>query len=457
MTYNAVTTGSTITNYSYNYTQNLTKEIMGLGMDGWGIGSQNSSQVTNRNKIKVSQWDHLIRDLNFIQTHITNANTSSVAPTTATAIGIALPNALGLDIDSLETQRHICHPSQFYGYPGDTVNIINGTSTRTTLWSKEISQQVRIDWPTNLFARYFFNAGSVLTWRANYLSVVGNDRDQEWGAFIDYLHDNADWSYDHTDWINTGTATKIVTYNSGTLTVAVSATRQGTPETAKRIDLTAVFRNEDIPDIVVSPTTGYWNYGPWEVFLNSTNTNHISGVQSGSGAYSAQSGFSLDRVNGNIMLYMGVWPSDPPNNQTCNWEWLAFNNNGLNKLGNDVNSNYYRIATQTRPYWTIGGSYDLTSIPLSSSVDFQIPNWPYTLVAYTFRITRATSTSVTIQTYPNAWGTGDTGSSISVENWWRLTNELWGYTPAVPPTYDGDGGVIDPGTPAVLGTGTFTW
>lgn len=248
----------------YNYVQVIAKDIIGLGENGWGQGSQNSIPVTAQNRVTRTQWANLANDVNFIQQHILGTQTAGLAPSTGTVISSTVTNAFGALIDSLEPDRYICHPSQFYGYPGETVNTLNGTSTRTTVWGREISQQVRVDWPTNLFARYFFNAGSVFTWRPTYTSITdANDRDEEWANFINYLKDKVEYTYTRSDFLD-ASATKTTVYNSGTLSVTITALRNGTTSTATRVDFTALFRNDDLPYIVVDPIRGYWNYGPWE-------------------------------------------------------------------------------------------------------------------------------------------------------------------------------------------------
>lgn len=263
--YTTTSTGSIVQAFSYNDIQTKVKEIIGLGLDGWGQGSQNSTAVTIRNRVTRTQWSNLINDVNFVQRHVTGSTSSLAAPTTGTAITPNLGNTLGASVfNDLVPLRYTCHPSQFYGYPGETVNTLNGTSTRTTVWGREISQQVRIDWPTNSFARYFFNAGSVLTWRPTYTSIADpNDRDEEWAAFIDYLKATASYEYVRSDFLAVS-AGKTTTYTSGTLSVTILALRNGTTSTATRVDLTAIYRNDDLGYIVVDPVRGYWNYGPWE-------------------------------------------------------------------------------------------------------------------------------------------------------------------------------------------------
>lgn len=264
LTYSSTSTGSIIRMVHYNDIQTKVNEIIGLGQDGWGQGSQNSSAVTTRSKVSRTQWTNLINDVDFTKKHITGTTSSLVAPTTGTAISPNLGNTLGSVVfDDLLPLRYTCHPSQFYGYPGETVNTFNGTSIRTNVWGREISQQVRVDWPTNLFARYFFNAGSVLTWRPTYNSIaLPNDRDEEWANFIDYMKANVAYEYDRSDFLAVSPSTS-TTYTSGTLSVTVIALRNGTTSTSTRIDLTAIYRNEDLPYLVIDPVRGYWNYGPW--------------------------------------------------------------------------------------------------------------------------------------------------------------------------------------------------
>ena len=249
----------------YNYSQGLVKDIIGLGTNGWGQGSQTSSPVTTRNRMTRGQWLALANDANFIHTHVLGtAAAPGLVPSTGTAVAATITNAMGVLIDSLLPNRYVCHPTQFFGYPGAVINSLNGTSTTTTVWGREVEQRVRVDWPTNLFARYFFNAGSVFTWTPSYASIAdANDRDSEWINFIDYLRASTPYEYTRTDFLAVDN-TKTTVYNSGTLSVTIVALRNGTTSTATRVDFTAILRNEDLPYLVVDPVRGYWNYGPWE-------------------------------------------------------------------------------------------------------------------------------------------------------------------------------------------------
>lgn len=136
----------------------------------------------------------------------------------------------------------------------------------------------------------------------------------------------------------------------------------------------------------------------------------------GSGrCYSGQAGFALDKINGEFILTMGAWPTDPPNCQTCDSAWLI--NQGT------VNSS--RASSNTRPYWTNVWTLNIGNISVGSSVTTRAPNWPYTNVSYTYSIARTGTTSFSIDRHPK-FGTGDTGTSISVSGWGDSFNDLAG-------------------------------
>jgi hypothetical protein len=264
MPYTSTSTGYIAQAPNFNYTQALAKDIIGLGINGWGQGSQNSSPVTTRNRITRDQWRALANDVNFIRKHVLGSEAAGLVPSTGTAIAATITNAVGLLVDTLEPNRYVCHPTQFFGYPGSVINSLNGVSTSTAVWGREISQQVRVDWPTNLFARYFFNAGSVFTWTPSYASIAdANDRDEEWVDFIDYLRAGTPYEYVRDDFLAVSN-TKTTVYNSGSLSVTIIALRNGSATTATRVDFTAILRNEDLPYLIVDPIRGYWNYGPWQ-------------------------------------------------------------------------------------------------------------------------------------------------------------------------------------------------
>lgn len=198
-----------------------------------------------------------------------------------------------------------------------------------------------------------------------------------------------------------------MTTPSGTITMANVATELGASQTGINLNQTTVRRLAQ----VTSGAIGMNN------LQNKTWVVNLGGRQSSAGCYSAQSGFSVDRYGsaGDVFLTMGAWPTDPPNCQTCDWTWLQF--------GGTTNTN--RANAGTRPYWTNVWQINLTSLAEGSSVDTRAPNWPYTLVPWTYRITKTSVNTVSIQIY-GTWGTGDTGTSISVANWYNTFVDTFG-------------------------------
>jgi hypothetical protein len=183
-----------------------------------------------------------------------------------------------------------------------------------------------------------------------------------------------------------------------------------------------------------------------QALLGSGPTNRtLTGVQSNSGCYSGQGGFSVDIINNVITLTMGVWPSDPPNCQTCSWQWLQFNGRGANNLANNTTSNIYRTSTSTTPYWVSTWTLNISAMSVGSTVYTKSPFSAYSFVSYTYAVTRTGTKSIGIVPYPNSWSTGDTGTTISIQAWWDNVVLL------------GGGTLPSKGVPAVLGQINLSW
>ena len=192
-----------------------------------------------------------------------------------------------------------------------------------------------------------------------------------------------------------------MTTPSGTITMANVATELSVSQTGINLNQTNVRRLAG----QISGTITMQN------LQNKTWVQNLTGRQSQGRCYSAQSGFSIDRYGdaGDIILTMGAWPTDPPNCNTVPWQWLQYG----------AAENTARINSGTRPFWTNTWTVNLSTLGVGGSTQTRAPNWPYTLVGYTYVITRNSINSVQITIYPEPWGTGDTGTSISVYNWWQ--------------------------------------
>jgi hypothetical protein len=170
--------------------------------------------------------------------------------------------------------------------------------------------------------------------------------------------------------------------------------------------------------------------GVWQQVYNQNVT--LFDAYGVAGCFSGQAGFSVDLYQGVITLTMGAWPTDPPNCQTCDSDWLQLVGYGANGLANDSTSNIYRAANNIRPYWTNLWTLDLDAMSIGSTVQTRAPNFPYTQVDYTYSITKSTANSISILRRA-AWGTGDTGTTISVANWANSFDSLAGGDGTVTP------------------------
>jgi hypothetical protein len=263
-----VSTSTTIQAVHYNDVHNILTEVIGVGENGYGISSFLSNPVTNRNISTASQWRRLQFDLNTAYKHITNQfiippGTITTGTTITTA---ALTNQYWTAANFVLNNRYTCHPSQYFVDPTTLANIntTEGTSTRTLVggWGLDpesaITHKVNVTWASRLTTRYFFNCGGKFEWKPYHTntSTTGlslNDLDEEWASFINHFQQAETYVYDRQtfeDWVTTSTI-----YNSGTLRISVLADQ----ETDRNIRFTFTFTNIESADLVVIPSTEYYN------------------------------------------------------------------------------------------------------------------------------------------------------------------------------------------------------
>jgi hypothetical protein len=199
-------------------------------------------------------------------------------------------------------------------------------------------------------------------------------------------------------------------------------------------------------------------------------TTHISGFASGTGCYFAKSGFSLDRISGDIWLTAGTVPqhylgSNCGNNANVPWELLKFRGTGTNQLSNDSTSNIYQLTNTYYDHWAMMDSINISAIPIGSSgnlshltysVSVNGAGWPFAFGNPNYIVRRTGTNSATIELGQNAaWGTGDNGWNITISNWFSLTNISFGGSDEVMGT-DANGNPVVT-APFVKGVKTLTW
>ena len=249
----------------FNDVQSQLNDQLGLGDDGYGIAATFSQGVTGRNRMTANQMGALIRDVNLIHEHITNASTTTLGVNTGTSIvGAAILNDLKGISDWLidPVRRYTCHPQQYVlNTATNTPLLFVSTSTRTDVWGgatgiNSISHGLVATFPTRSQARYYFNLGNYLTWQPYfYQANVPNDADKEWAAWIEWLVNTPGQSfvYSRNEYINYTIYTQV--YTSGTLQISVVAAKQ---LDEKNIKFTVTYTDNDSSTLLVLPSVaGY--------------------------------------------------------------------------------------------------------------------------------------------------------------------------------------------------------
>jgi hypothetical protein len=254
----------------YNTIYANVEEILGTGIDGYGITWLNSVPVTGRARVTAQGWQNLISDINQIHLHVLNVTTSTVAPTTGTVITTSTHNDLHYRALWLldDVRRYTCHPSQYYSDANGTIDRLGsvtgspyrgGISTSTTTaWVGEISHVVTASWATSLLGHYFFNTGGEFVWSSFYDDTTGvNDLDQEWAAFILYIQDTQTWKYNRAQWRDTSWPTTSTYWTSGTLEISMVA--QKDVSTGKGVEFTITYKDTAAPGFIITPKTHFEN------------------------------------------------------------------------------------------------------------------------------------------------------------------------------------------------------
>jgi hypothetical protein len=268
---------------AYNEIFDIINEIKGIGENGYGIQSIRSLPVSETGPVRSSQWKNLYADLiETIYQHITGTNPFSAPANPGEVVELDYHNQMWDAAQYVLANRYTCHESQYFVDPttGVKVNTTDGVSRRTLEWGflqNQIVQVTKIKWPTRLLARYFFNAGSYLTWTPYHTNASGTgnplgELDAQWAQFIRSIQieqETAPIKYDRAAYEaqNPGTTITVYpvgstlggldpTYSSGTLSIKVEVTKE---LNESDIVFTITFANSDSETLVVVPTVGYWN------------------------------------------------------------------------------------------------------------------------------------------------------------------------------------------------------
>lgn len=274
-----IVSGVLILDDDFNIIQSRVEEILGLGLDGYGLAAVRSTGVLKSNVIGREQWNELLADMDRISTHVygtasgftTITNSVTVITTSRTVDYFAFTNNIYFN-DGI---RYTCYPggtwpTQFVEQNGEDIAFLNGNSTSTTtIWYGSMSHIYRMRWATPLNARHYFNTGGIITWRPVFgPGPTETLSDAEWANFLTvYITGGYGFfEYKRSDWVTTATTLTRV-YNSGTKQISITAEKNvetipSLNQYPDNLKLTCIFRDTALPDFIVTPASYTLDPGP---------------------------------------------------------------------------------------------------------------------------------------------------------------------------------------------------
>jgi len=179
----AYSTGDTILDDEYNIfatgnaagsgdngTANL-NTLWGTGVTDYGYGETGISAVAAGGTITATQWDTLVNRMEAIAAHqgasVTAVSTISAGDT------IAALAALQTDVNTIWAGRLNAAAS-------GTPITAGGSSATTATWTTAIATTQRVAFASAAAARYWFNAGGLVTWTYSRTGGTASDKNSEW-------------------------------------------------------------------------------------------------------------------------------------------------------------------------------------------------------------------------------------------------------------------------------------
>lgn len=228
----------------YNNIRDKIVNVMGTGADGYGQALV-STVANSANVISATLWNGLRTDMLKARQHQTGIDESANLPilTRTTTITTAIRDTFNAYADVIVANKRVCAENQ-----GSVENVIT-TTAYTSPWNTVLYHRVTVTFGNANQAKYFFNAGGQIRFRASRTGVAANSKDTEW---TNILGDAADGGSNNgmgtifMDWTSTGTV-------AGTNAVG----RAGTGTAIGFYDLLTSTPGQQIYIVTSDPLTGY--------------------------------------------------------------------------------------------------------------------------------------------------------------------------------------------------------
>jgi hypothetical protein len=202
--------GSKITGATYNNIQDLSEQILGNGSTNFGYGQTyiQASNVATGKIIEPAEWVTLSYDLLNIADHQQGSTRSlSVVATSLTKILDDDASTFSNYINSLESNRFVVHSSR-------RAQLTSVSTSRTSSWSREVSNTITLTFASSDEARYFFNQGGKVLITSSRTGGSSTSQNTSWSSL---LTANSPYSFDHNQFF------QLTTTNQNFLNAAPSS------------------------------------------------------------------------------------------------------------------------------------------------------------------------------------------------------------------------------------------
>jgi hypothetical protein len=228
----------------YNNIRDKVVNVMGTGASGYGQ-SLVSTTATSANVISATLWNGLRTDMIKARQHQTGIDESANLPilTRTTTITEVIRDTFNSYADTIVANNRVIADNQ-----GTVENIITTTAYAST-WNTVLYHRVVVTFATANAAKYFFNAGGQIRFKASRLGTAASSKDTEW---TNILGDEADGG------TNKGMGSISMNYTATTTIAGTNAVgRAGTGSAIGFYDLLTADPGQQIYIVTSDPATGY--------------------------------------------------------------------------------------------------------------------------------------------------------------------------------------------------------
>ena len=228
----------------YNNIRDKVVNVMGTGAAGYGQALV-STTATSANVISATLWNGLRTDMLKARQHQTGIDESANLPilTRTTTITEVIRDTFNAYADVIVANNRVCAENQ-----GSVENIIT-TTAYTSPWNTVLYHRITVTFASANQAKYFFNAGGQIRFRASRTGVAANSKDTEWTNILGDIADGGS---------NKGMGTIFIDYtSSGTIATTAAVGRQGTGSAIGFYDLLTATPGQQIYIVTSDPATGY--------------------------------------------------------------------------------------------------------------------------------------------------------------------------------------------------------